>query len=161
MQEAKAALEEVKNEVMSQLKLERDAASSSVKQAIDKLKSFAEFSKLSTPQQIDILRSFETALTEIAQERFIGNIRTKANYTTTDLYQKQLEWMSQLANPQKPALPGSTEPPKPHIVFVRRDSVKINFSKPALETQQDVEDYVAVLKEQYLKIIEENKRISL
>jgi len=161
MQEAKAALEEVKNEVMSQLKAERETASVSVRQAIDKLKSFEDFRKLSPSQQIDILKPFETALTEITQERFIGNIRTKANFTNTDLYQKQLEWMSQLANPQKPAEPGGTEPPKPHIVFVRRDSVKINFSKPALETQQDVEDYVAALKEQYLKIIEENKRISL
>jgi len=161
MQEAKAALEEVKNEVMGQLKAERETASVSVKQAIDKLKSFEDFRKLSPSQQIDILKPFETALTEITQERFIGNIRTKANFTNTDLYQKQLEWMSQLVNPQKPAEPGGSEPPKPHIVFVRRDSVKINFSKPALETQQDVEDYVAALKEQYLKIIEENKRISL
>lgn len=161
MQEAKAALEEVKNEVMTQLKAERETASVSVKQAIDKLKSFEDFRKLSPSQQIDILKPFETALTEITQERFIGNIRTKANFSNTDLYQKQLEWMSQIANPQKPAEPGGTEPPKPHIVFVRRDSVKINFSKPALETQQDVEDYVAALKEQYLKIIEENKRISL
>ena len=65
------------------------------------------------------------------------------------------------ANPPKPADPGSIEPTKPIIVFVRKDSVKINFTKPALETKQDVEDYLAALKEQYLRIIDENKRISL
>jgi hypothetical protein len=30
-----------------------------------------------------------------------------------------------------------------------------------LETKEDVEEYIKALKEQYLKIIEENKRISL
>ena len=98
---------------------------------------------------------------EIEQERFIGNIRTKANNATTDLYQKELELMMRWAHPPKPAEPGSKEPLKPKIVFVRKDSVKINFTKPALETKQHVEDYLAALKEQYLKIINEDKRISL
>ena len=72
-----------------------------------------------------------------------------------------MEWMNQMANPPKPAEPGSTEPPKPRIVFVPRDSVKVQFKKPQLETPQDVEDYVEALKKQYLKIIESDKRISL
>lgn len=161
MQDAKAALEEVKAEVMAQIKTERETATASTKQTIDKLKSFEDFGKLTPAQQLDVLRPFEAALTELAQERFIGNIRTKANLITNDTYQKQLEWMSQLANPPKPTEPGGKEPPKPRIVFVPRESVKVQFKKPQLETQQDVEDYVAALKEQYLKIIDDNKRISL
>jgi len=39
--------------------------------------------------------------------------------------------------------------------------VKINFKKPSLETKQDVEEYLAALREQYFRIIDENKRISL
>jgi hypothetical protein len=161
MQEAKAALEEVRAEVLAQIASEREMAIQSIKQTIDKLKSFDDFAKLTAPQQIDILKPFETAIADLNQERFIGNIRTKATYTTNDVYQKQLEWMSQLANPPKPAEPGGTEPPKPRIVFVPRDSVKVQFKKPQLETQQDVEDYVEALKKQYLKIIDDNKRISL
>jgi hypothetical protein len=161
MQEAKAALEEVKTEVLAQINTERETAIQSIKQTIDKLKSFDDFAKLTAPQQIDILKPFETAISDLNQERFIGNIRTKATYTANDVYQKQLEWMNQLANPAKPQEPGSTEPPKPRIVFVPRDSVKVQFKKPQLETQQDVEDYVEALKKQYLKIIDENKRISL
>ena len=161
MQEAKAALEEVKTEVLAQINTERETAIQSIKQTIDKLKSFDDFAKLTAPQQLDILKPFETAITELNLERFIGNIRTKATYTANDVYQKQLEWMNQLANPVKPSEPGNTEPPKPRIVFVPRDSVKVQFKKPQLETQQDVEDYVEALKKQYLKIIDENKRISL
>jgi len=161
MQEAKAALELIHKEVAAQQKLERETATESILQSINKLKSFADFGKLDSKQQDEIIVPFEKVINEIEQERFIGNIRTKANNVATDLYQKQLELMMGWANPPKPADPGSTEPPKPKIVFVRKDSVKINFTKPALETKQDVEDYLAALKEQYLRIIDENKRISL
>lgn len=158
MQEAKAALEDVKIEVLNKITSEREVAIESVKQTIEKLKSFDDFAKLSSSQQIDILRPFDAAVNEISGERFIGNIRTKASFTNSETYQKQLEWMSQMS---KPAEPGSTEPPKPRIVFVPRDSVKVQFKKPQLETPQDVEDYVTALKQQYLKIIESDKRISL
>ena len=161
MQEAKATLEDVKSAVLTQIKEEREKASAMVKQAIDKLKSFEDFGKLNAQQQIDVLRPFEAALTDIATERFIGNLRAKSSFTTVETYQKQLEWMNQLANPPEPVKPGKTEPPKPRIVFVPRDSVKVQFNKPQLETPQDVEDYVAALKQQYLKIIESEKRISL
>jgi uncharacterized protein (UPF0147 family) len=159
MQEAKAALELIHKEVAAQQKLERETATEAISQSINKLKSFADFAKLDSKQQDEIIAPFERVIKEIEQERFIGNIRTKANNATTDLYQKQLELMMRWANPPKPVDPGSPEPAKPKVVFVRKDSVKINFTKPALETKQDVEDYLAALKEQYLRIIDEDKRI--
>jgi hypothetical protein len=161
MQEAKAALEEVKTEVLTKINSEREIAADSVKQSMDRIKTFEDYNKLSAAQQIDILRPFETALNEIAGERYIGNIRTKANYASNETYQKQLAWMIQLANPIVPVEPGSKEPAKPRIVFVPRDTVKVQFKKPQLETPQDVEDYVEALKQQYLRIIKDDKRISL
>jgi hypothetical protein len=161
MQEAKVALDLIQKDVSTQQKLEREKAKTSIQQSIVKIKSFADFAKLESKQQDEIIAPFERVIKEIELERFIGNIRTKANNATTDLYQKQLELMMGWANPPKPVETGSTEPAKPKVVFVRKDSVKINFSKPALETKQDVEDYLAALKEQYLRIIDEDKRISL
>jgi hypothetical protein len=161
MQEAKAALELIHQEVAAQQKLERETASESILQSINKLKSFTDVGKLDSKQQDGITSPFDKIIKELEQERFIGNIRTKANNTTTDLYQKQLELMMRWANPPKPDEPDSPEPAKPKIVFIRKDSVKINFTKPALESKQDVEDYLAALKEQYYRIIDEDKRIAL
>lgn len=161
MQEAKGALESIQKEVSLQQKVERADASEAILNCISKLKSFTDFTKLNKVQKEEISAPFEKIIKEIEQERFIGNIRTKANSATTELYQKQLELMMRLANPPKPVEPGSPEPPTPKVVFVRKDSVKIHFTKPALETRQDVEDYLAALKEQYLRIIDEDKRISL
>ena len=161
MQEAKAALELIQKEVAEQQRIERDKARDAVQQSIAKLKSFEDFVKLDNSQQSQITVPFEQVIGEIEKERFIGNIRSKANNATSDLYQRQLEFMMRLANPPKPEDPASTEPAKPKVVFVRKDSVKINYSKPALETKQDVEDYLNALREQYLRIIDEDKRISL
>ncbi|MBK7436562.1 MAG: hypothetical protein IPI77_07050 [Saprospiraceae bacterium] len=161
MQEAKAALELIHKEEAAQQKLERKTATEAIQQSIDKLKSFVDFAKLDTKQQDEIIAPFERVINEIEQERFIGNIPTKANNATTDLYQKQLELTVRWANPPKTDEPDSNEPAKPKIVFVRKDSVKINFTKPVLETKQEVEEYLAALKEQYLRIFDEDKRISL
>ena len=68
--------------------------------------------------------------------------------------------MSLMANPPAPAKGGAAggEQPKP---FIRKENVKVAYAKPSLETKEDVEEYIKELKEQYLKIIAENKRISL
>jgi len=161
MQEAKAALDLIKKEVTVQQKAERETAIEAIHNSIAKLKSFADFTKLDVRQQEEIITPFNTVIKEIEEERFIGNIRTKANNASIDMYHKQLELMMGLVNPPKPEEPGSPEPAKPKVVFVRKDSVKVKFSKPALESKQDVEDYLAALREQYFRIIDEDKRISL
>ena len=100
MQEAKTALELIHKEVAAQQKLERESATESILQCINKLKSFADLAKLDSKQQDEIIAPFERVIKEIEHERFIGNIRTKANNARTDLYQKQLELMMRWANPQ-------------------------------------------------------------
>jgi hypothetical protein len=161
MQEAKAALEIIQKEVHSHQQAERSKATEAITQCIEKIRSFNDFEKLNANKQQDIIAPFQQAIQNITQERFIGNIRTKAHEAVNDLYQKQLEIMMRLANPPAPVEPGVSEPPKPKITFIRKDSVKVSFPKPALETKQDVEDYLAVLKTEYMRIIDEQKLISL
>ena len=166
MQDAKSALDNIQHEVLEKQQAERIIAEESIANTIAKLKQFSDFAKLDGKQQLEIIAPFEKAAKEIDQERFIGNIRSKKHYINNELYQRQLEKMTAIVNPPKPVkeedLDGDT--PKPtvqRIAFVNKNSVKVNFKKPALETKQDVEDYLAALKEQYFRIIDEDKRISL
>jgi len=165
IQEAKLALEGIREEVSQQQKNERAIAAEAIKQSVEKLKSFSDFEKLDSNQQTEILTTFENIGSEIEKERFIGNIRQKAHGVTTDVYQRQLEKMAQLAfrpaNPVKSANLGSYESPVQKDRFVRKDNIPVKFVKPELVTRQDVEDYLIVLREQYLKIIDDNKRIYL
>jgi hypothetical protein len=165
IQNAKTALDNIQNELIDKQKSEREFAKESVKTTIEKLKQFNEYSKLNYDQKQKIIDPFLSAVLDIENERFIGNIKTKAFNINNDLYQRQIEKMMSWANPPKPVDNNGGDnpppPPPPKITFVRKDSVKINFKKPALETKQDVEDYLAALKEQYFRIIDEDKRISL
>ncbi|MBN8706499.1 MAG: BREX system P-loop protein BrxC [Bacteroidetes bacterium] len=161
MQDAKTALDSIQKEITDQQKVEREQATETIVEFISKLKSFEDFDRLDARQKEEIVLPFTRVIKEIELERYIGNIKTKVNFVITDLYQKQIEVMSQWANPQKPEEPGKHDLPKPKVLFVRKDTVKIYFKKPALENQKDVEDYLDLLKKEYLKIINENKRISL
>ncbi|MBK9543665.1 MAG: hypothetical protein IPO49_15370 [Bacteroidetes bacterium] len=158
MQEAKQALEQVKSELTIVLQEERGKAIGLIQGAIDKIKSFADFKKLDSKQQSEILLPLQSELIGINNERFIGNIRTRAGYAANEIYQKQLELMSLIANPSARA--GDVNE-KPKITYVSKDTVKVTYTKPSLETKEDVEEYIKALKEQYIKLIEENKRISL
>lgn len=170
MQEAKEALDNIQHELSEKQLSERLAAKESIQSLIEKLKQFTDFAKLNEKQQNEILAPFENSIKEIEHERFIGNIRSKTYNANVEVYQRQLEKMMSLANPPlttpKPAGGVVSEPNSPlysplKVTFVRKDSVKINFKKPALETKQDVEEYLTALREQYFRIIDEDKRISL
>lgn len=159
--EAKTALENIQGQISEKQKAERRSAIETINASLTKLKSFEDFGKLETKKQEEIAVPIEKMIQEINDERFIGNIRTKANYAATDLYQKQLELMMKLANPHIPLIPGEPEPIIPKITFVRKDSIRINYSKPSLQTVEDVVEYIEAVKKEYLRVLSEDKRISL
>ena len=172
MQAAKVALEAIKEEVTTQQKLARDKATDEIQQAADKLKSFDEFNKLDNRQQNEMLKPFEEAINTVKNERFISNIQTKAATITNELYHKQLNLMMLFATPPPQPAPvagvgeaGSPvpvqTPPKPKITYVNKNNVKVAYKKHTLVNEQDVDDYLAALKKEYLRIINDNKGISI
>ena len=55
---------------------------------------------------------------------------------------------------------GSTTKSDP-VQYVQKSQVEIHYSKHELVDAADVEEYTGQLKEEYLKIIKQNKRILL
>ena len=170
MLEANETLNKIQTELSEKQQIERNLAIESIQSSIEKLKKFNDFNKFDDKQKSEILAPFEKRIKEIETERFIGNIRSKAYNTTSDIYQCQLEKMTSLVNSNLPSLTPTqidvndiekNPYSAPKISFISKDSIKINFKKPALETKQDVEEYLEVVKEHYFSIIDEEKRISL
>ena len=159
IQTGKQALDAIRSEVSAKVDEERKAAISVITEAVDKLKAFAEYQKLNATQQTDLLQPFNELISEINGEKYIGNLRAKKVQADGELYHKQIDRLMQLAAPPVPT--GGTGTPEKKKVYVRKDSVKVGFSKPALETVEDVEAYVKALKDELLKLIKEDKRISL
>ena len=159
IKEAKETLEKIKKETLCKIEEERQKGISIINELTEHLKAFPEFSKISKTQQGELLKSLIDIQERIKVERFIGNIRVIVSQMKDDEYPNIIERMISWANPAPPEKSGVT--PKPRITYITRDSVKVKYKKPALETKEDVEEYVNELKAQYLKIINDNKRISL
>lgn len=160
MQQAKAALEKIRQDITERQKIERTEAEEEIRHAIQKLQSAIEFAKLDEDKKKALVQPFEQAIQNIQKEVYIGNIRNQAQRTTQDLYQKQLGLLYKLAVPSITNASGTGDTQSAPSI-IRRDSIKIPFKKPALETRQDVDEYVTALKEQLMKLIEKNNKISL
>jgi len=62
-------------------------------------------------------------------------------------------------NAPKNETTGQISDQTPH--YIRSTSIKVNFSKTELKTEEDVQEYVDELKKALLEKIKDNKRISL
>ena len=159
IQTGKQTLDAIRSEVNDKVVQERIAAIEKITDAKNKLTAFTEYKKLNVLQQTDLLKPFEELIAEVNIERFIGNVRAKMVQADGDLYYKQIDHLLQEATPLTPA--GETGTPEKKKVYVRKDSIKVGFSKPSLETVEDVGTYVNALKDELIKLIKEGKRISL
>lgn len=111
---------------------------------------------------------------EAANERFIGNmIALKAQVETA--YNRSLDsvnkWVEEMSSQQEPAKdngcsddgsqPTPTKKKVVKMVVNRQKAMNVSFSKPMLETREDVEEYVDALRRQLLEFIDQNKNIML
>jgi hypothetical protein len=58
-------------------------------------------------------------------------------------------------------MPKGEEINEPKIQYIKQSNVRVSFSKTELKTEEDVEEYVEALKEELLRQIKENRRITL
>jgi hypothetical protein len=72
------------------------------------------------------------------------------------------QWTAPKPEPQQKGAADITPlPVKPTIEYVARASVCIDFSKPWLETREDVEQYVQCVRDAMLQVINAGKRVQL
>ena len=165
MQEAKMHLDALCAEITTLQEDERAKAIKEITEQRELLIGFDDFKKLSEVQKQELLSEFNSVEITVQKERYIGNIRERSSYIKGDYYSSCLVKMSNWIDlsEQKASDKGSTElpPPIPRKIFIKRDSVKVSYTKPALETKEDVEVYLDKLRARYLEIIKEDKKISL
>lgn len=164
IKDAKAAKDALSAKVLKQIDDERALTKTEIDKEIDRIKGHDDFKKLNESEQTLILNPFNDELKRLKEQRFIANLRqTRANVKGVMLEQ-QLNEMVRLANPPAPVKEGAEETPQstePIVHYRRLNSVRFDFSKSELRTKEDVEKYVEALKENLLKLIDQNKRISL
>src|SRR5690625_7829240 len=108
MKDAKEAMDALENKVKAELHRERDATVALIKEKIEELKQRKEFLELSNSDKNRVLEPLLNEKQKASDERFIGNLRNLRN-EIGDLVTRQLNYMIELATPERSEEPRSEE----------------------------------------------------
>ena len=158
IKEAKTAQDDLTKKVLGRISEEKAKAISAIQSTIEDIKSKEEYIKLGSTNQNKIIAPFQEEIDKLQSQRYIALIRDAKNKTLEHIFPKQLNEMMRLSAPVETGS-GDVQEPTPH--YIRRTSIKVDFAKTELRTEDDVNEYVEALKKALLEQIKETRRISL
>ena len=160
LQQAKVKLDTLRSKVTHVVTAARAAAAAQIEQARVRSKTTPEFAELTPEEKAEILRPFDTALTQVQKERLAPVIRQFADRTTSEMLPRQLQRLAEIAAAKKPQVLKDGAPAKP-AEYIAARSIQVPFPKAIIESQQDLDDYLAAFKAAYAAQLKQNKRITL
>jgi len=173
MQQVKALVDALQVKIVGQLSIEIDTARAAVETLARRTCSMAEFTALSTQQQMQIVEPFERCTQSIAQQKLIAVIRDTLRRFEDDEYQRLLSRLSTWTKPApaKPAFPGTAAATttineagtleEPKVEYVPSRNIRVDFDKAWLADASDVERYVESMRQALLKAISDGKRVQI
>lgn len=156
LQQAKSRLDSLRAKVAQVVSDARASAAARIQEARLRPPDMPDFSSLTPEEQAGILRPFDQTLAQVQTERLAPVIRQLADRATNELLPRQLQRVAELAASKRPA-----ELKETPVQYVAARSLRIPFTKAVLESEQDLEDYLAALKSAYATELRANKRITL
>ncbi|MBP6870975.1 MAG: BREX system P-loop protein BrxC [Bacteroidales bacterium] len=157
IRDAKTARENLMHNVLEKIETEKTVAIEEIQQIIIIIKDHEDFSKLDNSHQARLIEPFEQEIRKLKEQKYIANIHQARERAKNSLLEQQLNELARLITP--PEESGEASEPKVH--YIRRNSIKVEFPKTELRTEQDVLDFIETYKKELLKQIRENRRISL
>lgn len=161
IKDAKAAKDALTAKVLKQIDEEKELTKTETEKVINRIKDHDDFKKLNELHQLQIIRRFEDELKKLKDQRFIANLRETRSMVKGRLLEQQLNEMVRLSIPKVTEKEIDVVNDEPIVHYQRLNTVRFDFSKSELRTIEDVEKYVEKLKENLIKLIEQNKRITL
>ena len=174
MQQAKSLLDTLKEKVKSQIEKERDTAIAALQILADRLAGMDDFANLKTEEQEKVQTPFKKLEQELKQQKLIAVIHDRLRSFEEGEYSRLLAKVVWLATAKekndddkvKPegkdtGTGGSGETSEKEPEYIHGRSIKVTFAKPMLVDVKDVEEYLSVLREAYMKEINEGKRIQI
>ena len=171
MTKANDVLNTINEEIKELQSAARNEAVALINEKFAAIKAIPAYAQIPENLRNQIDKFFSILSDSAKEERFIGNL--KAMKSDIDrAYENSLKsinkWVEDEAN--KPATPpagGDTNTPpqnpvKPVKTFVRKESaMNVPFDKSMLETEEDVDAYLAALRAKMMSYINQNKNIML
>ena len=157
LQLAKAKLDSLRTKVSQVVTTARNNATSRVEQARASIQAAPDFGSLTPEEKSEVQRPFADASTKIQRERLAPVIRQLADRAANEALPRQLQRIAELANAKKPAEMKDASP----VQYVSARLIPIVYNKAILETEADLDAYLAALQKAYAAELKNKKRITL
>jgi len=154
MKEAKEAMENLQKKLIAKIEEERSETLAVIKTNIAKVEESEDFLKLEDAQKRDVLGTLNDMISKAYGQRYISQLK-QYKIEANNNYTNALNRIQELLTPKTAGVS------EPKVQYIKQSNVKVNFKKTELKTAEDVEDYVDALKEELLRQINENRRITL
>jgi len=168
MQQVKKTMDALKTNISNELNEEVKKATGVIDGLNNRLTHMVEFKALRKDQQKAFGRVFENMKNEIETQQLIAVIRDTLRRFEEEEYPRQLLKLETESNakgegdeyqtPTDDSQGGVADPP---MQFVPARSINTSFSKPWLANESEVDAYLKSLREAFLKVLEEGKRIQV
>ncbi|KMN24581.1 hypothetical protein TU85_02965 [Pseudomonas helleri] len=181
LQQAKPQLEDLQQAIANQLTSEKATAVSRLAELELRLQGSNEYDGLKPEQQAQLAAPFVEARQSMQGQKRIAMIRDQLRAFEDNQYAQLLLKLERLARPQPVSAPippvsppqagnqgidypppPSVEPPKvaePRLVSAR--TIKVDYSKPWLASETELDDYLRQQREAWLKEIQAGNRVQI
>jgi hypothetical protein len=155
--EAKSLVEKLKVDLEQQLADTRKDAAGRIAKASSNLETFDGFSTLDDEDKKKLLLPSEQALARISETQVLAVVRDRLRSYLTDGYQEQVSVLNQIVASKAEASGVQEAPAK----YITKTSISINFAKPAIETEEDLDAYLESVRKAYGEVLKGNGKITL
>lgn len=157
---AKALMKSLNEKIISALQKEIESVSISINTLKNRLEAMDDFSKLSSEQQAGFLSKFDDFLKAIQSQKLIAVISDNFRRFEDREYQSILREIASIVTPTPPDTPDDETPPA-KVEYIKTRDLQLDFNKPWLEDESDVDTYVQKMKDALLIEIRDGKRIQI
>jgi hypothetical protein len=155
--EAKAIVEKLKVDLAQQLTEIRKDAEAQIAKTSANLETLDGFATLGEEEKKTLLQTSESALARIRDTQVLAVVRDSLRNYLTDGYQAQVSSLNQLVASKAEASGVQEAPAK----YVTKTSISINFPKPSIESEADLDAYLESVRQAYGEVLKENGKITL
>jgi hypothetical protein len=159
IRDAKSALDSLKTKLLTQIEEEKSKAIFDIQKCISELEQMEEFSQLNDADKTRLLKPFKDEIAKLKTQRYIATIRDIRHMINNSVQQKALNDLIQMTAPESPDEQGNVRETAPH--YISKNSINVNYSKSELRTEEDVDDYVEIIRRVMKEQIKNNRRIKL
>ncbi len=157
LQQAKAKLDSLRGKVAKVVTQVRADATTRVEQSSASVQAAPDFSSLAADEKAGVLQPFADAVGKIQKERLTPVIRQIADRAAQEILPGQLQKVAAIADAKKPMELKDSSP----VQYVSARMIPIVYNKVILETEADLDAYLAALKKAYAEELKKKRRITL